>query len=48
VFAIPKASQISHVEENALAAQIVLSDEEIEQIEQAFPLGRRRKGIPTL
>jgi diketogulonate reductase-like aldo/keto reductase len=48
VFAIPKASQISHVEENALAAQIVLSDEDIEQIEQTFPLGRRRKGLPTL
>jgi diketogulonate reductase-like aldo/keto reductase len=48
VFAIPKAAQISHVEENALAAQIVLSDEDIEQIEQTFPLGRRRKGIPTL
>jgi diketogulonate reductase-like aldo/keto reductase len=48
VFAIPQTSQVSHVEENALAAQIVLSDEDIEQIDQAFPLGPRREGVPTL
>lgn len=48
VFAIPKTSDISHVEENARAAEIVLSDQDVEQIDQAFPLGPRREGIPTL
>ncbi len=48
VFAIPQTSQIAHVRENALAADIVLSDDAVKQIEQVFPLDRRRKGIPTL
>jgi diketogulonate reductase-like aldo/keto reductase len=48
VFAIPQTSQVAHVRENALAADIVLSDDTVNQIEQIFPLGRRRKGIPTL
>ena len=48
VFVIPQTSQISHVRENALASGIVLSEEEIKQIEQIFPRGRRRRGIPTL
>lgn len=47
-FAIPQTSRISHVQENALAADIVLSDNAVKRIEQIFPLGRRRKGIPTL
>jgi diketogulonate reductase-like aldo/keto reductase len=48
VFAIPQTSQISHVEDNAHAADIMLSDEDMEQIDQAFPPGPRREGIPTL
>jgi diketogulonate reductase-like aldo/keto reductase len=48
VFAIPQTSKISHVEDNALAAEIVLSDDDIEHINQAFPIGPRREGIPTL
>jgi diketogulonate reductase-like aldo/keto reductase len=48
VFAIPQTSQVCHVQENALAADIVLSDNAVKQIEQIFPLGRHRRGIPTL
>lgn len=48
VFAIPKTSDPGHAEENAAAAGIDLTDEEIRRIEEAFPLGRRRKGVPTL
>lgn len=48
MFVIPQTSQISHVEDNALAAEIVLSEEDIQQIDLAFPLGPPREGIPTL
>lgn len=37
VMAIPKAGSVAHVKENALALDIVLSQEEIELIEKAFP-----------
>ena len=37
VFAIPKAGTVSHVQANREAADIVLSAEEIESLEQAFP-----------
>lgn len=48
VFAIPQTSQLSHVKENSLAPQIVLTDKDIKMLDQAFPLGPRQKGIPTL
>jgi diketogulonate reductase-like aldo/keto reductase len=48
VFAIPQTSQLAHVEENALAAQIILTDEDVKKLDQAFPLGSRPEGIPTL
>lgn len=38
VFAIPKASSPEHVEENAGAAGIALSKDEINSIDAAFPL----------
>ncbi len=47
-FAIPKTSNPGHAEENAAAAEIDLSDDEAHRIGEAFPLGRRRKGVPTL
>ena len=48
-FAIPKAGQIAHVEENAGAGALRLTDEEIRRIDQAFPAGRpRRRSLPTL
>lgn len=48
LFTIPKASEASHVEENAAAAEHRLSEDEIGRIDRAFPRGRKRKGIPTL
>jgi diketogulonate reductase-like aldo/keto reductase len=42
VFAIPKASRIAHVEDNAAAAAIVLSEAEVSRIDRAFPRGARR------
>jgi diketogulonate reductase-like aldo/keto reductase len=41
-FVIPKASDIAHVEENAGAAALELSDAEAERIASAFPLGKPR------
>lgn len=48
VFAIPKAVRLEHVEANARAGDLVLTEEEIAAIDRAFPLGRRRRGVPTL
>ena len=41
VFAIPKAAAVPHVEENAGAGALTLTDAEIADIDRAFPLGRR-------
>ncbi len=41
-FVIPKAASIAHVEENAGAAALLLSDAEIARIDAAFPRGRSR------
>jgi len=46
-FTIPKSSVVAHVEENAAAAGLVLSAEEIAAIDAVFPLGRDR-GLPYL
>src|SRR5262245_37325266 len=48
VFAIPKASNEAHVQENAAAAELELSAEQLARIDAAFPLGRRRHGVPVL
>ena len=48
LFAIPKASSARHVEDNAGAARVVLTTADVLAIEAAFPLGRRRGGVPTL
>jgi diketogulonate reductase-like aldo/keto reductase len=48
VFAIPKSSRREHVEENAAAADLVLSQDEMRRLDEAFPLGPRRPGVPTL
>ncbi len=47
-FRNPKASQAEHALENAEVADLMLNDEEIRRIEQAFPQGRRRRGVPFL
>ena len=48
LFAIPKAARLAHVEDNAGAATITLSDDELARIDAAFPRGRRRRGVPML
>lgn len=48
LFAIPKASKPGHVEENAGAGGIELSDAEIQQIDAAFPLGPRGRSLPMI
>src|SRR5260221_1045479 len=44
IFAIPKASTASHSMENARAASLSLSPEDIAAIDRAFPVGPRRRG----
>jgi diketogulonate reductase-like aldo/keto reductase len=48
VFAIPKAANLDHVEENAGAGDLRLSDQELARIDAAFPLGTHRGGLPML
>jgi diketogulonate reductase-like aldo/keto reductase len=48
VFAIPKASRPEHAAENAAAAELKLSDEEIGYIDRAFPLRSPPGELPTL
>ncbi len=48
VFTIPKAGNIRHVEDNGGAAKIHLTDDEIAQIDRAFPLGPRPRHLPML
>ena len=48
LFAIPKASRVEHVEDNAAACRLVLSADDLLRIERAFPRGRRRRGVPSL
>jgi diketogulonate reductase-like aldo/keto reductase len=47
VFAIPKAAQLAHVEENARAGELRLSEAELARIGDAFPLSRSR-ALPVL
>jgi diketogulonate reductase-like aldo/keto reductase len=48
LFAIPKASTPDHAAENARAGNLRLSDQELSRIDQAFPLGPPRRGLPML
>jgi diketogulonate reductase-like aldo/keto reductase len=48
VFAIPKASSILHVEENARAGALHLTETDLAHIDQAFPRGPRRRELPTI
>jgi diketogulonate reductase-like aldo/keto reductase len=45
-FAIPKASRVAHVQENAGAAALKLDDRQIARLERAYPLHVRRE-LPT-
>jgi diketogulonate reductase-like aldo/keto reductase len=48
LFAIPKAAKAEHAADNAGAAEIELSEDELRKIDVAFPRGPRRRGVPTL
>jgi diketogulonate reductase-like aldo/keto reductase len=48
VFAIPKASNPAHAEENAGAGALHLSEAELARIDAAFPLGPRPRSLPML
>jgi len=48
LFAIPKASNPEHAEENAGAATLNLSAADLAKIDAAFPLGARPRSLPML
>jgi len=48
LFTIPKASNPDHTAENAGAGNLRLSEDEIARVDQAFPLDRRARALPTL
>ncbi len=48
VFVIPKASSIAHVEENAGAYGLALTDADLALLESAFPRGKRPAALPML
>ena len=47
-FAIPKASTVAHVAENAAAGDLVLDADDAGAIDAAFPVRTRRGGLPSL
>jgi diketogulonate reductase-like aldo/keto reductase len=47
-FAIPKTSSPAHAAENAAAGDLTLTDEEIAQIDAAFPRGHKPSGLPMI
>ena len=48
VFAIPKSTRSQHVEENAAAGRLSLTETEIARIAEAFPLGPPPRELPML
>ena len=42
VIAIPKASNPEHVRENRAALDLILTEEDLEELDQAFPPPRRK------
>jgi diketogulonate reductase-like aldo/keto reductase len=48
LFAIPKAAHAEHAADNAEAGGLRLTDAEIVQIDEAFPLGPRPRELPML
>jgi len=47
-FVIPKASDVSHVSENAGASTLELSESDMARIDAAFPLGKAPRGLPMI
>jgi diketogulonate reductase-like aldo/keto reductase len=48
VFAIPKAGNPEHAEDNAAAGKLKLSPDEIAKIDRAFPRGPKPRSLPML
>ncbi len=48
LFTIPKASSEGHVRDNAAAAALKLSSEELARIDAAFPLGPEPEALPVI
>jgi len=48
LFTVPKASNAEHVEENAGAGDLRLTEAEINRIDEAFPLGPPPRELPML
>lgn len=48
LFAIPKAARTEHVEENAAARDLALSEKDIRRLDRVFPRGARPRTLPTL
>jgi diketogulonate reductase-like aldo/keto reductase len=48
LFTIPKAGTPAHVRDNAAAAALVLTEDELGRIDQAFPVGPPPRELPTL
>ena len=48
LFTIPKAAQVPHVDENAAAPDLVLSEEDLRHLDHVFPRGPRPRKLPTL
>ncbi|MDP3257186.1 MAG: aldo/keto reductase [Bosea sp. (in: a-proteobacteria)] len=48
VFAIPKAGTRAHVEDNAGALRLTLTEDDIARIDAAFPRGRKPSSLPML
>ena len=48
LFTIPKASVVAHVEEIAGAVGLELTEQDLRDVDEAFPLGRQRGGLPMI
>lgn len=48
LFAIPKTGRPERARSNAAAAHLELSEEELTKLEEAFPRGPRRRGVPVI
>jgi diketogulonate reductase-like aldo/keto reductase len=48
VWVIPKAGSLAHVEDNAAAAAIALGAADLQELDAAFPRGRRPRSLPMI
>ena len=48
LFTIPKAARADHAADNAAAGDLILNQEEMGRIDDAFPLGRKPRSLPMI